>query len=44
VSVVIIRDNGAREFEVALPGNFRLTRELAGGVKALDGVIDVALT
>lgn len=43
VSLVVIRDNGAREYELSLPGNFRLTPELAGGIKALDGVVDVRL-
>jgi len=44
VSLVIIRDGGAREYEVSLPGNFRLTPELAGGIKSLDGVVDVSLS
>ncbi len=43
VSLVVIRDNGAREYEVELPGNFQLTRELAGGIKAAEGVLDVRL-
>ncbi|HTN61376.1 MAG TPA: DNA polymerase III subunit alpha [Devosia sp.] len=41
VSFVVIRDGGAREYEIELPGNYRLTGEVAGGIKALDGVMDV---
>lgn len=43
VSFVIIRDGGAREYELSLRGNFRLTPELAGGIKSLSGVVDVRL-
>ncbi|MEO5807185.1 DNA polymerase III subunit alpha [Devosia sp.] len=43
VSFVVIRDGGAREYEIELPGRFRLTSEIAGGIKALDGVTDVRL-
>ncbi len=43
VSFVVIRDGGAREYEIELPGQFRLTPEIAGGIKALDGVTDVRL-
>ncbi|GLQ57823.1 DNA polymerase III subunit alpha [Devosia nitrariae] len=43
VSFVVIRDGGAREYEIELPGNFRLTSEIAGGIKALEGVTDVRL-
>ncbi|KKC39339.1 DNA polymerase III subunit alpha [Devosia epidermidihirudinis] len=41
VSFVVIRDEGAREYEIALPGSYRLTAEVAGGIKALEGVTDV---
>ncbi|WDR05908.1 DNA polymerase III subunit alpha [Devosia rhodophyticola] len=43
VSFVVIRDGGAREYEIELPGNFRLNAEIAGGIKALEGVMDVRL-
>jgi len=43
VSFIVIRDGGAREYEVDLPGRFRLTPELAGGIKSLEGVVDVRL-
>jgi DNA polymerase-3 subunit alpha len=43
VSFVVIRDGGAREYEIELPGSFRLTSEIAGGIKALEGVTDVRL-
>ena len=41
VNFVVIRDGGAREYEIELPGSYRLTAEVAGGIKALDGVTDV---
>lgn len=44
VSLVVIRDQGAREYEVELPGNFRLTSELAGAIRASAGVIDTRLS
>ncbi|WP_404404198.1 DNA polymerase III subunit alpha [Pelagibacterium halotolerans] len=43
VSLILIRDAGAREFEIELPGHFRLTPQLAGGLKAINGVVDVRL-
>jgi len=43
VSFIVIRDGGAREYEIALPGTYRLTSEIAGGIKALEGVMDVRL-
>ena len=41
VNFVVIRDGGAREYEIELPGKYNLTAEVAGGIKALDGVTDV---
>lgn len=41
VNFIVIRDEGAREYEIELPGAYRLTAEVAGGIKALDGVTDV---
>jgi DNA polymerase-3 subunit alpha len=43
VSFIVIRDGGAREYEIELPGGFRLSPELAGGIKSLEGVVDVRL-
>ncbi len=43
VSFIVSRDNGAREYEIELKGSYRLTPELAGAVKAMDGVVDVRL-
>ena len=43
VSFIVVRDNGAREYEVELKGGYRISPELAGAVKAMDGVIDVRL-
>jgi len=44
VSFVVIRDGGQREYEIELPGTFRLSAEIAGGIKGLDGVTDVRLS
>jgi DNA-directed DNA polymerase III (polc) len=41
VNFVVIRDGGAREYEIELPGKYNITPEVAGGIKALDGVTDV---
>ena len=41
VSFVVIRDAGAREYEIELPGKYSVSAEVAGGIKALDGIIDV---
>ncbi len=43
VSLVVIRDQGAREFEIELPGTYRVTAELAGAIRASAGVIDASL-
>jgi DNA polymerase-3 subunit alpha len=44
VSFIVIRDSGAKEYEIALKGSFQLSPALAGGIKALDGVVDVRLS
>ena len=41
VNFVVIRDGGAREYEIELPGTYLLTTAVAGGIKALEGVTDV---
>ncbi|AKR55532.1 DNA polymerase III alpha subunit [Devosia sp. H5989] len=43
VTLIVSRDGGAREYEIKLPGSFKLTAEVAGGIKALAGVTDVRL-
>ncbi len=43
VSLIVIRDGGSREYEIELPGTFRVNAEIAGGIKALSGVTDVRL-
>ncbi len=40
VSLVVIRESGAREIEIELPGHYRVTTELAGAIRASAGVID----
>ncbi|WP_196258278.1 DNA polymerase III subunit alpha [Pelagibacterium limicola] len=43
VSLILLRDQGEREYEIELPGQFRLSPQLAGGLKAISGVVDVRL-
>lgn len=43
VSFIVIRDGGALEYEIELPGAFRLNAEIANGIKAVGGVTDVRL-
>lgn len=42
VNFVVIRGDGAREYEIELPGKYAITAEVAGGIKALEGVTDVS--
>ena len=44
VTFVVARDKGARAYEIDLPGGYRLSSELAGAVKSLDGVVAVSLS
>jgi DNA polymerase III subunit alpha len=44
VVFVVARERATRLYEVELPGGYRLTPELAGAVKALEGVVDVRLS
>jgi DNA polymerase-3 subunit alpha len=41
VSFIVIRDAGAKEYEIELPGKYAVTTEVAGGIKALEGITDV---
>ncbi|MBF0678166.1 MAG: DNA polymerase III subunit alpha [Devosia sp.] len=41
VNFVVIRDGGSREYEIELPGKYAVNAEVAGGIKALEGVTDV---
>jgi DNA polymerase-3 subunit alpha len=44
VSFIVIREAGAKEYEVELKGGYRLSPELAGSIKAMEGVVDVRLS
>ena len=44
VTFVVSREQGAKEYEIELKGGYRLSAELAGGIKSLDGVVDVRLS
>ena len=41
---VVSREEGAKQYEIELPGRFRVSPELAGGIKSLVGVVDVRLS
>ncbi|KFL26028.1 DNA polymerase III subunit alpha [Devosia sp. 17-2-E-8] len=43
VTFIVTRDGGAREYEIKIPGGFKLSSEIAGGIKSLAGVTDVRL-
>ena len=43
VSLVLVRDDGGREIEIALPGRYRVSPQMASAVKAAPGVLDVEL-
>ncbi|WP_172123313.1 MULTISPECIES: DNA polymerase III subunit alpha [unclassified Devosia] len=43
VNFVVVRGGGEREYEIELPGGYRLNAEIAIGIKALEGVADVRL-
>ncbi len=42
--IFVIPRGATRDYEVDVPGRFRLTAELAGAVKAMSGVVDVRLS
>jgi DNA polymerase-3 subunit alpha len=44
VIFVISRDRGSKLYRVKLPGKFRISPEVAGGIKSLDGIADVRLS
>jgi len=43
VKFIVSRDRATRLYEIDIPGGFRLSPELAGGIKSLEGVVDVRL-
>ena len=44
VSLVLIRDAGEREYEIELPGGYRVSPELASAIRGLPGVTDARLS
>jgi len=44
VIFVVSRDKGAKLYEIALPGKFLVSPAVAGGIKSLEGVVDVRLS
>ena len=43
VSLVMVRGNGEREVEIALPGSYRISPQVASAIKAAPGVMEVEL-
>ena len=43
ISFVILQDNGAREIEVRLPEKFTVSSKIQSAIKAVPGVVDVAV-
>ena len=43
VSFIVIKDDGRREIEVALPEKYRISPEIAAAMRATNGVLDVEL-
>ncbi len=44
VNFIIIRDNGAKEYKLALKNKYQLNKELLSAIKSFDGVIDAQLS
>jgi len=44
VSMVVVGEDRAKEFEIELPGNYRLSHELASSLKVIPGVEDAKVT
>jgi len=43
VSFIVIKEDGKREVEVALPNKYRISPEIAAAMRSAPGVIDVEL-
>ena len=43
VTLILVRGEGEREVEIALPGKFRVSPQMASAIKASPGVLDVEL-
>ncbi|MFD2237690.1 DNA polymerase III subunit alpha [Aureimonas populi] len=43
VTLVLVREEGRREVEIALPGRFRVSPQMASAIKAAPGVLEVEL-
>ena len=44
VTFIVSREAGAKEYEIELKDRFQLSPAIAGGIKSLDGVVDVRLS
>ena len=44
VKFIVTRDRASRMYEIDIPGSYRLSPELAGGIKSVEGVVDVRLS
>ncbi|MEM1039483.1 MAG: DNA polymerase III subunit alpha [Pseudomonadota bacterium] len=43
VSLIVLQDDGEREVEISLPGKRLISPQIAGAIKAIQGVVDVQL-
>ena len=43
MSLIVLGDGARGEVEVKLPGGYRASPQLAGALRAVDGVVDVEL-
>lgn len=43
ISLILLLNDGLRETEIELPGNYKLSSDIAGSIKSINGVVDVAL-
>ncbi len=43
VSLVIVQDGGEREVEIAMPGRYRVSPQMASAIRAAPGILDVEL-
>ena len=43
ISLVLMMDQGKRETVIELPGSYKLSSDIAGSIKSINGVVDVSL-
>lgn len=43
ISLILLLEDGRRETEIELPGSYKLSSDIAGSIKSINGVVHVAL-